>query len=87
MGFTQMTPVQASVMPLFMKNKDVVVEVGLSALLKVDTNHRLKANTTSTGCYRVRQDSVVRHPDSGASSSAGDRTWKTRSRGDHHQSH
>ena len=26
MGFTQMTPVQASTIPLFMKNKDVVVE-------------------------------------------------------------
>lgn len=27
-GFTQMTPVQASTIPLFMKHKDVVVEVG-----------------------------------------------------------
>jgi ATP-dependent RNA helicase DDX55/SPB4 len=26
MGHTQMTPVQASTIPLFMKNKDVVVE-------------------------------------------------------------
>lgn len=26
MGFAQMTPVQASVIPLFMKNKDVIVE-------------------------------------------------------------
>jgi len=26
MGLTQMTPVQASTIPLFMKNKDVVVE-------------------------------------------------------------
>lgn len=26
-GFTQMTPVQASTIPLFMKHKDVVVEV------------------------------------------------------------
>ena len=26
MGFTQMTPVQASTIPLFMKHKDVVVE-------------------------------------------------------------
>jgi ATP-dependent RNA helicase DDX55/SPB4 len=26
MGFTQMTPVQAAAIPLFMKNKDVVVE-------------------------------------------------------------
>jgi ATP-dependent RNA helicase DDX55/SPB4 len=27
MGFTKMTPVQASTIPLFMGNKDVVVEV------------------------------------------------------------
>lgn len=27
MGFTHMTPVQAAAIPLFMKNKDVVVEV------------------------------------------------------------
>lgn len=27
MGFSQMTPVQAAAIPLFMKNKDVVVEV------------------------------------------------------------
>lgn len=27
LGFTQMTPVQASTIPLFMKHKDVVVEV------------------------------------------------------------
>jgi len=26
MGFTEMTPVQASTIPLFLKNKDVVVE-------------------------------------------------------------
>lgn len=26
MGYTEMTPVQASAIPLFMKNKDVVVE-------------------------------------------------------------
>jgi ATP-dependent RNA helicase DDX55/SPB4 len=29
MGFTRMTPVQASTIPLFIKNKDVVVEVRL----------------------------------------------------------
>lgn len=29
LGFTQMTPVQASTIPLFMKHKDVVVEVSL----------------------------------------------------------
>ena len=29
MGFEKMTPVQASTIPLFMGNKDVVVEVGL----------------------------------------------------------
>lgn len=28
MGFSRMTPVQASVIPLFLGNKDVVVEVG-----------------------------------------------------------
>lgn len=28
MGFDRMTPVQASAIPLFMGNKDVVVEVG-----------------------------------------------------------
>lgn len=28
MGFDRMTPVQASTIPLFMGNKDVVVEVG-----------------------------------------------------------
>ena len=28
MGFARMTPVQASTVPLFMGNKDVVVEVG-----------------------------------------------------------
>jgi superfamily II DNA/RNA helicase len=27
LGFTQMTPVQASTIPLFMQHKDVVVEV------------------------------------------------------------
>jgi len=30
MGFSRMTPVQASTIPLFMGNKDVVVEVGSS---------------------------------------------------------
>lgn len=30
MGFEKMTPVQASTIPLFMGNKDVVVEVGLA---------------------------------------------------------
>ena len=29
LGFTQMTPVQASTIPLFMKHKDVIVEVSL----------------------------------------------------------
>ena len=29
-GFTRMTPVQASTLPLFMTHKDVVVEVSLS---------------------------------------------------------
>lgn len=29
MGFEQMTPVQASTIPLFMQHKDVVVEVSL----------------------------------------------------------
>jgi ATP-dependent RNA helicase DDX55/SPB4 len=33
MGFEKMTPVQASTIPLFMGNKDVVVEVGLPRLL------------------------------------------------------
>jgi ATP-dependent RNA helicase DDX55/SPB4 len=32
MGFGRMTPVQASCIPLFMANKDVVVEVFLSPL-------------------------------------------------------
>jgi ATP-dependent RNA helicase DDX55/SPB4 len=27
LGFSEMTPVQASAIPLFMKNKDVVIEV------------------------------------------------------------
>jgi ATP-dependent RNA helicase DDX55/SPB4 len=30
MGFARMTPVQASTIPLFMGNKDVVVEVSFS---------------------------------------------------------
>jgi superfamily II DNA/RNA helicase len=30
MGFEKMTPVQASTIPLFMENKDVVVEVSIS---------------------------------------------------------
>jgi ATP-dependent RNA helicase DDX55/SPB4 len=33
MGFARMTPVQASVIPLFTGNKDVVVEVSYSALI------------------------------------------------------
>ena len=33
MGYERMTPVQASAIPLFMGNKDVVVEVGSSAFL------------------------------------------------------
>lgn len=33
MGFTRMTPVQASTIPLFMGNKDVVVEVRWNTLI------------------------------------------------------
>ncbi len=44
MGFGRMTPVQASVIPLFTKNKDVVVEVGplfmLLALTWSDASRR-----------------------------------------------
>jgi len=29
LGFTQMTPVQASTIPLFLNNKDVIVEVSI----------------------------------------------------------
>lgn len=32
MGFARMTPVQASTIPLFLMNKDVVVEVRMSTI-------------------------------------------------------
>jgi ATP-dependent RNA helicase DDX55/SPB4 len=35
MGFTRMTPVQASTIPLFMGNKDVVVEVSWNARINL----------------------------------------------------
>jgi ATP-dependent RNA helicase DDX55/SPB4 len=40
MGFTRMTPVQASTIPLFMGNKDVVVEVRWNARINCQNNNK-----------------------------------------------
>ena len=48
LGFTQMTPVQASTIPLFMKHKDVVVEVGLDRC-KALQSHSLPQAVTGSG--------------------------------------
>lgn len=51
MGFEQMTPVQATTIPLFMQHKDVVVEVRVCSARFLPA---LKA--ASLGRHRVRQD-------------------------------
>ena len=54
MGFDRMTPVQASAIPLFMGNKDVVVEVGFFCPYEppAHTYHFI-------GCYRKWKDVVI----------------------------
>jgi hypothetical protein len=59
MGFTQMTPVQAAAIPLFMKNKDVVVEVyEMYRTMKINA---LDTNLCGTGCHWIRKDSFICH--------------------------
>ena len=54
MGYERMTPVQASAIPLFMGNKDVVVEVRFFCLYEspAHTNHFI-------GCYGKWKDLVI----------------------------
>ena len=78
MGFEQMTPVQASTIPLFMQHKDVVVEVrALPAQLPAPT----LTLRTFTGRHWFGQDARVRDPGSGKDHSQGEgprqaRDWR-----------
>ena len=56
LGFTQMTPVQASTIPLFMKHKDVVVEVGL------DRCQSFTVLLIAVGSHWFRKDFGVCYP-------------------------
>jgi hypothetical protein len=42
LGFSEMTPVQAGVIPMFMKNKDVVIEVYLGNTFIVQIENYVK---------------------------------------------
>jgi hypothetical protein len=58
MGFSRMTPVQASTIPLFMGNKDVVVEVCI--LISIAQNKI--AEFSLAGCDRQWKDFSLPHP-------------------------
>jgi len=59
MGFQRMTPVQSSTIPYFMKNSDVVVEVGI-----LNAQHLPKIANLQwiIGSYWERKDLSVSHP-------------------------
>jgi hypothetical protein len=52
MGFRRMTPVQASAIPLFMGNKDVVVEVGSNI-------YTFRCETKCLGCHREWKNIII----------------------------
>lgn len=56
LGFTQMTPVQASTIPLFMGHKDVVVEVRFYH--QYPRIYESVLLTDLIGCYRKWQDII-----------------------------
>jgi hypothetical protein len=57
MGFEQMTPVQASTVPLFMKHKDVVVEVrGLCLSMPPGGRSLAERRTQLEGGYGIWKD-------------------------------
>lgn len=58
MGFHQMTPVQASTVPLFMKHKDVVVEVSWFS-----GSARAQLDDLLLGSNRFWQDARLRGTD------------------------
>ena len=60
MGFEQMTPVQASTIPLFMQHKDVVVEV--RSHTRAAEKHELIFLRIHAGCYGVRKDARLCDP-------------------------
>lgn len=60
MGFNQMTPVQAGAIPLFMKNKDVVVEVSCPTLFVPAIYYSIPL-MLCTGRYRFGKDACVCH--------------------------
>jgi len=57
MGFEQMTPVQASTVPLFMKHKDVVVEVRWLCLsMPLEGRSLTERRTQLEGGYGIWKD-------------------------------
>ncbi|CAG8534374.1 6354_t:CDS:2 [Racocetra fulgida] len=61
MGFTEMTPVQAGTIPLFMKNKDVVVEVVVAIIYSVYDDNKLAQQISSVFSIFLK-DSVIPLP-------------------------
>jgi ATP-dependent RNA helicase DDX55/SPB4 len=61
MGFNKMTPVQANCIPLFMGNKDVVVEVSTALELKL----KERTLTFLIGRHGQWKDTRLPHPNCG----------------------
>jgi hypothetical protein len=80
MGFSRMTPVQANCIPLFLGNKDVVVEV----MAPLDAASRAGSNKNA-GCHRKWKNSLILDPNRRETAQAV-RSHQETSRWCHHHS-